>query len=58
MCEFLSSLFLNRKIKVSLKTRAYDCIEILDLIIDSDDVITAKKIIPVKRFLLDLTKEK
>lgn len=58
MCEFLSSLFLKKKIKVSLKTRAYDCIEILNLIIDGDDEVTALKIIPVKRFLLDLTQEK
>lgn len=57
MCEFLSSLFLKKKIKVSLKTRAYDCIEILNLIIDGDDEVTALKIIPVKRFLLDLTKD-
>lgn len=43
--------------KVSLKTRTNECIKILNLIIDGDDEVTAHKLIPVKRFLLDLTKD-
>jgi hypothetical protein len=57
MCEFISKI-LKGELSKSNKTRAYDCIEILDLIIDGEDKILAKKVIPVKRFLLDLTREK
>ena len=61
MLELLSNFFkeiFKCKKPESYKSRAYDCIEVLDFIIDGDDEIIAQKLIPIKRFLLDLTREK
>jgi len=61
MLELLSNFstrIFKRKKPESHKSRAYHCIEVLDFIIDGDDEIIAQKLIPIKRFLLDLTRDK
>ena len=60
MLELLSNftkILFKRKKPESHKSRAYDCIEVLNCIIDGDDEIIAQKLIPIKRFLLDLTRD-
>jgi len=57
LSDFSKRIF-KRKKPESYKSRAYDCIEVLNIIIDGDDEIIAQKLLPIKRLLLDLTRDK
>jgi len=56
LSNFSKKIFKSNKPK-SYKPRAQDCIEILNTIIDGEDKAIALKLIPIKRFLLDLTRD-